>query len=215
MFTLRIVRNLFTAFAFLLISALMLFGCSEGKAEKKDTSKSSKSASQAKKEPEVKKEEPKKPDPAKLGIAYEDSIVPMLDEFGPLLKRFYSVATKLENGSIGLKSATAGMGAQQKEMQSLQKKAAAFKTTDPYLQKNHQKLVSALQLYTDALVSLQAMTSSTSQAQVDANESKGLALLDKAGNAFQAWGTGLEKDPSERIYPRISNKLEEIGSYTE
>jgi hypothetical protein len=151
------------------------------------------------------------PDPVELGIAYEDEVVPVLEDFDPLLQRFGSVITKLNSGDIDLRRVGEGLGRQAADMRALRAEAAAIRSQDAYLQRNHQQLVTALDAYAKSLVALESLTKSTSQSQLDSREKEFTKQINRADRALTAWGTGLDEDPEQRPFARSAALALQLG----
>lgn len=151
-----------------------------------------------------------KPDAISLGIDYEDAVVPLINDFTPLLTRLQSVVQKLNAGSIDLNRVGEGLTRQLTDMRAVRARAAKVRSQDAYLQRNHQQFVKALDAYIEALETLKKLTQSTSQSQIDAREKAYTAAIDRADKALAAWGAGLDNDPEGRTYARSIAALKSL-----
>lgn len=145
-----------------------------------------------------------KPDPTDMGIAYEDKVVPIINGFTPVLRRFISVFTKFNDDKIGINRIAEGMGRQVADIRALHRRAARVKVGDAYLDKNHRHLVNMLDAYAKALAAIQALDGAKSTSQVTAQEKIFTREINRASRELIAWANGLDGDPEKRPFVRTA-----------
>ena len=216
-------RRSFVLLALLALAAFLAVGCGgsddeSSTSEKASAAKAEDDASDEAGESEEEKAEDEDSDSeaaVEAGIAYEDAILPLVNQLKPLLQRYDTTSDKLIEGSIDVASATEAFGTQATSATQLAAKVRAVQVDDEYLTDANEQLAVSFDRYAAAMKVMTTFNDGMSEAQIEQTFARATAELDEMFTALDTWSDALVEDPDGRAFTRTGTAFEEISAFVD
>ncbi len=149
------------------------------------------------------------------GIAYEDSILPIVNQLKPLLQRYDTTSDKLIAGSIDTTRAVQAFGSQADTAFALAKRTRDLDIDDDYLEDANEQLALAFERYATAMNVMTNFNDGMSEAQVEQMMARATPELDEMFTALDTWSDALVEDPQGRAFTRTGTAFEQISTFVD